>query len=168
MDFLAMALITHGRGMDHREDRTNFMPNVRMAIGAFDFMIRDMILMHELRGILRGQQFRLIMALDTLPFRNMTIPLNNVDMAPLTDNPSGNILPVIEIPPLDFNISFGFDMTGGASPYRTRNTLLFTLLAGLVVMADETVDLVNGEMGSLNQLGMTGRTSKFHSPSQLP
>jgi hypothetical protein len=34
-------------------------------------------------------------------------------------------------------------------------------------MADETVNLVNGEMGSLNQLGMTGRTSKFHSPSQL-
>jgi hypothetical protein len=108
------------------------------------------------------------MALDALPFRNMTIPLNDVDMAPLTDHPSGNILPVIEIPPLDFNISFGFDMTGGASTYRTRNTLLFTPLAGLVVMADETVDLVNGEMGSLNQLGMTGRTSKFHSPSQLP
>jgi hypothetical protein len=55
MDFLAMALITHGRGMDHRENRRNFMPNVRMAIGAFDFMIRDMIPMHELRGILRGQ-----------------------------------------------------------------------------------------------------------------
>jgi hypothetical protein len=98
----------------------------------------------------------------------MTIPLNNVDMAPLTDDPSGNILPVIEIPPLDFDISFGFDMAGGASTYRTRNTLLFTLLADLVVMADETVDLVNGEMGSLNQLGMTGRASKFHSPSQLP
>jgi hypothetical protein len=108
------------------------------------------------------------MALDTLPFRNMAIPLNDVDMAPLTDHSSGNILPVIEIPPLDFNISFGLDMTGGASTYRTRNTLLFTLLAGLIVMADETVDLVNGEMGSLNQLGMTGRTSKFHSPSQLP
>jgi hypothetical protein len=108
------------------------------------------------------------MALDTLPFRNMTIPLNNVDMAPLTDNPPANILPVIEIPPLDFDISFGFNMTGGASSYCTRNTLLLTLLAHLVVMADETVNLVNGEMGSLNQLGMTGRTSKFHSPSQLP
>jgi hypothetical protein len=165
MDFLAMAPITHGRGMDHREDGTNFMPNVRMAIGAFDFMIRDMILMHELRGILSGQQFRLIMALDTLPFRNMTIPLNDVDMAPLTDNPSGNILPVIEIPPLDFNISFGLNMAGGTSTYRTRNTLLFTLLAGLIVMADETVDFVNSEMGSLNELGVAGRASKFHSPS---
>jgi hypothetical protein len=55
MDFLAVALITDGRGMDHRQDGANFMPNVRMAIGAFDFMIRDMILMHELRSILRGQ-----------------------------------------------------------------------------------------------------------------
>jgi hypothetical protein len=108
------------------------------------------------------------MTLDTLPFRNMTVPLNNVDMAPLADNSSGNILPVIEIPPLDFNISFGFDMTGGASTYRTRNTLLFTPLAGLVVMADEAVNLVNGKMCSLNQLGMTGCTSKFHSPSQFP
>jgi len=167
MDFLAMTLITHGRGMDHRQDGTDFMPNVRMAIGAFDFMIRDMILMHELRSIFSAQYFWFIMALDTLPFRNMTIPLNDVDMAPLTNNPSGNILPVIEIPPLNFDISFGLDMTGGASTYRTRNTLFFTLLAGLVIMADETVDFVNGEMGSLNQLGMTGRTSKFHSPSQL-
>jgi hypothetical protein len=168
MDFLAMALITHGRGMDHRQDGTDFMPNVRMAIGAFDFMIRDMILMHELRGILRGQQLRFVMALDALPFRNVAIPLNDVDMAPLTDHPPGNILPVIEIPPFDFNISFGLDMTGGASPYRTRNTLFFAFLASLVVVTDETVNLVNREMGSLNQLGMTGCTAKFHSPSQLP
>jgi hypothetical protein len=55
MNFLAMALIADGRIMDHREDGANFMPNVRMAIGAFDFMIRDMVLVHELRGILRGQ-----------------------------------------------------------------------------------------------------------------
>jgi len=108
------------------------------------------------------------MALDALPLRNMSIPLNDVDMASLTDHPSGNILPVIEIPPLDFDISLGLDMTGGASTYSTRNTLLFTLLASLVIMADETVDFMNGEMGSLNQLGMTGRTSKFHPPSQLP
>jgi hypothetical protein len=55
MDFLAMALITDGRGVDHRKDRANLMPNVRMAIGAFDLMIRDMIPVHELGGIPRGQ-----------------------------------------------------------------------------------------------------------------
>jgi hypothetical protein len=108
------------------------------------------------------------MALDTLAFRNMSIPLHHVDMTPLTDNPSGNILPVIEIPPPDFNVSFGFDMTGGTSSYRTRNALLLTPRARLVVMADETIDLVNGEMGPLNQLRMTGGASKFHSSSQLP
>jgi hypothetical protein len=108
------------------------------------------------------------MTLDALPFRNMTIPLNDVEMASLADHPSGNILPVIEIPPLDPNISFGFDMTGGASADRTRKTLRVTPLACLVIMADVTVDLVNGKVGSLNQLGMTGRTSKFHSPSQFP
>jgi len=168
MDFLAMALVTHGGGMDHREDGTNFMPNVRMAIGAFDFMVGHMISMHELRGIFGAQYFWLIVALNTFPLRNVTIPLNNTDMAPLTGNPSGNILPVIEIPPLDFNVSFGFDMTGGTSSYRTRNALLLTPRARLVVMADETIDLVNGEMGPLNQLRMTGGASKFHSSSQLP
>ena len=34
-------------------------------------------------------------------------------------------------------------------------------------MADETVDFMDGEMGSLNELGMAGSTTKFHPPSQL-
>jgi hypothetical protein len=34
-------------------------------------------------------------------------------------------------------------------------------------MADETVDFMNGEVSSLNELGMAGSTSKLHPSSQL-
>jgi hypothetical protein len=34
-------------------------------------------------------------------------------------------------------------------------------------VTDEAVDFVNREVRALNQLGMAGSASKFHSPSQL-
>jgi hypothetical protein len=97
----------------------------------------------------------------------MTIPLNNTDMAPLTDDPPCNILSMIKIPTFDSNISFGFEMARGTPSNRTGNALLLPSGASLVVVADETVDLMDGEVRSLNELGMAGRTAKFHSPPQL-
>jgi hypothetical protein len=126
-----------------------------------------MFLMHELRGIFTPQDFRLTMALETFPLRDMAIPLKNMDMAPLTGHPSGNILPMIECPTFDLDIPFRFNVTGGATPYGTRNAFLLPSCASTVEMTDKTVSLVNGEVGSLNELGMTGRASRFHPPSQL-
>ena len=143
------------------------MPNGSMAICAFDLMIGDMILMHELRGIFGAQYFRFIMTLDTFPFRDMTVPLNDIDMALLTGHPSCNILPMIEIPAFDLDVPFGLDVAGGTPSYGTRNAFLFPFRASLIVVTDETVDLMNSEMCSLNELGMAGRASKFHPPSQL-
>jgi hypothetical protein len=34
-------------------------------------------------------------------------------------------------------------------------------------MTNETIDLMNGEVGSLDKLGMTGGTPEFHPSSQL-
>jgi hypothetical protein len=167
MDFLAVALITNSWRMDNSEDRPDLMANVRVTVCTFDLVVRNVILMHELSRIFGAQYFWLIVALDTFPLRNMTIPLNNVDMAPLTDDPPCNILPMIKIPTFDFNISFGFEMARGTPSYRTRNALLLPSGASLVVVANETIDLMDGEVRSLNELGVAGRTAKFHSPPQL-
>jgi hypothetical protein len=107
------------------------------------------------------------MTLDTFSFRNMSIPLNNTKMAFLTGNPSSNILPMIETPSINFNISLRCEVTRGATPYSTRKALPFPFGTSLVVVADETVGFMNGEVHSLNELGVTGGASKFHPPSQL-
>jgi hypothetical protein len=163
MDFLAVALITNSGRMNNGENRPDFMPDVRVTIRAFDLMVRNVILVHELSRIFGAQYLWLIVALDTFPLRNMTIPLNNVDMAPLTDDPPCNILPMIKIPTFDLNISFGFEMARGTPSYCAGNALLLPSGTGLVVVTDETVDLMDGEVRPLNELGVAGRAAKFHS-----
>jgi hypothetical protein len=74
-----------------------------------------MVPVEQFRGILGAQNFRFIMALHTFALRNMTIPLDNAQVAFLTGHPSCNILSVIEIPPLYFDIPLWCEMTGGTS-----------------------------------------------------
>jgi hypothetical protein len=74
---------------------------------------------------------------------------------------------MIKIPAINFDISLWSEMAGGATAYGTRKALSLPFWTSLEIVADETVDLMNGEMGSLDELGMTGRASKLHSPSQL-
>jgi hypothetical protein len=119
MDFLAVALIANRGRMDKGENRSDLMPNVTVAICAFDLVVGDMILMHELRTVFGAQYFRLIMALDTFPLRDMAVSLHNIDMTLLTDDPSCNILPMIETPTFDLNIPFGLNMARGATSYAT-------------------------------------------------
>jgi hypothetical protein len=97
----------------------------------------------------------------------MAISPNHTEMAFLTSHPSGNIFPVIKIPTFDFNIPFGFDMTRSTTPYSTGNALLLPSRTSLVIVADETVDSLNGEMGSLDELSVAARASKFNPPPQL-
>ena len=92
------------------------------------------------------------MAFHTLSLWDMAIPLNNTEMAFLTSHPSGDILSVIEIPSLDPDVPLRLDMAGSTTPYRTRNTLLFSFLTGLIIMTDEAIDIVNSEVLSLNKL----------------
>jgi hypothetical protein len=115
MDLLAVTLIANGGRMNKGENRSDLMPNLSVAICAFDLMISDMFFVHELRGIFGIQYFRLTMTLETLPLRDMAISLNNIDMALFTVHPSGNILSMIEIPTFDLNVSFGLDMTGSTT-----------------------------------------------------
>jgi hypothetical protein len=130
-------------------------------------MVGDMFFMHDLRGIFGTQYHRFIMAFYTFSLGDMTIPLHNTEMAFLTSHPSGNIFPVIKIPTFDFNIPFGFDMTRSTTPYSTGNALLLPSRTSLVIVADETVDSLNGEMGSLDELSVAARASKFNPPPQL-
>jgi hypothetical protein len=75
---------------------------------------------------------------------------------------------MIKTPTINFNISLGCEMAGSATPYGTRKALSLPLRTSLEIVTDETIALMNSEMGSLDELGMTGSASKFHSPSQLP
>src|SRR4030043_1242733 len=75
---------------------------------------------------------------------------------------------MIKTPTINFNISLRCEMAGSATPYGTRKALSLPLRTSLEIVTDETIALMNSEMGSLDELGMTGSASKFHSPSQLP
>jgi hypothetical protein len=90
-----------------------------VATRAFDLVVGNMFLMHELRGIFRRQEDGFIMTFQTLSFRDMAVSLHNAEMALLTGDPSGNILPVIKAPTLDLDIPFGLDVAGGASSLGT-------------------------------------------------
>jgi hypothetical protein len=126
-----------------------------------------MILMHGLRSIFGSQYIRFIMALETFPFGDMSISSNHINMALLTGHPSGDILPMIEIPTLYFNVPFGLNVTRGAPSDSTRDAFLLSLLTRFVIMANKAVGLMDGEVGSLNNLCMAGGASKFYSPPQF-
>jgi hypothetical protein len=126
------------------------MPNLRVAICTFNLMIGHVILMHELRGIFRSQYGRLIVALNTFPFRHMGISLDDIDMALFTGHSSRYVLSVIEVPALDFDVSLRLQVAGSTTSDGARNTLLLPLWTSLIVVADEAVGLMNGEMRSLD------------------
>lgn len=130
-------------------------------------MIGDMLLMHELRRVLRTQENRLVVAFDTLSLRHMAIPLNDTEMAFLASHPSRDILFVIEVPAFDLNIPFRLDMTGSATADGARNAFLFPFWTGLIIVTDEAVDFVNGEVQPLNKLSVAARAAEFHPSSQF-
>jgi hypothetical protein len=165
MNLVAVALITIGWNMGDRWNGPNLMSKGSVATRTFDFMIGNMFLMCELGGIFCTQNERFIMAFNTLSFRNMAVALNNTKMAFLTGHSSLNILSMVKIPAFDFNISFGFNVARGTTSYSTRKTLPFPFETSFVVMADETVCLMNGKVHSLDELGVTGGASKLHFPS---
>jgi len=167
MDLFAMAPVAHRGRMDGRENRADLVPNVTVTIGALDLMVGHVILVHELGRIFRAQDFRLIMALNAFTFGDVTVPLNDMDMTSFAGDPSRNILPVIETPALNFDIAFGFNMAGGTASHGTGNTLLLSCRPSIIVMTNETIDLMNGEVGSLDKLGMTGGAPEFHPSSQF-
>jgi hypothetical protein len=63
MHFLTVASITIGRNVSEGRDLANLMPKRRVATGAFDLVVSDMFLVHQLRGIFRAQEDRFIMTL---------------------------------------------------------------------------------------------------------
>jgi hypothetical protein len=130
-------------------------------------MIGDMLLMNELRGILRTQEDRLIVAFDTFSLWHMAVPLNDTEMAFLASHPSRYILFVIEVPAFNLNIPFRLDMTRGATPYGARNAFLFPFWTSLIIVTDEAVDFVNGEVQPLNKLSVAACAAEFHRSSQF-
>jgi hypothetical protein len=143
------------------------MADGSMAIGTFNLTVRDMLLMHHLGGIFRGQDFRLRMTLDTFPFGDMGIPLNHTLMALFTGHSPGDILLVIKTPPLHLDVPFGFDVAGGATPNRAGDAVLLPFGTSLEIVADKTVRFMDREVLSLNDLGVARGAPKLHSSSQL-
>jgi hypothetical protein len=115
MHLLAMAPVAEGGRMSQGWDLSDLMTQRSMTVRAFNLMIGDVFLMKHLGSIFRSQNDGLIMALDAFSFRNVSISLNHADMAFLTCHASFNILPVIETPVFNFNVSLGLKMTGGAT-----------------------------------------------------
>ena len=107
------------------------------------------------------------MTFDTFSLRHMAISLNDAEMAFLACHPSRDVLLVIKVPAFDLNIPFGLDMTGSAAPDRARNALVFPLWTGVIIVTDEAVDFVNGQVQPLNQLGVAARAAQFHPSSQF-
>ena len=130
-------------------------------------MIRNMLLMHELRGILRTQEDRLIVTFNTFSLRHMAVPLNDAEMAFLASHSSRDVLFVIEVPSLDLNVPLRLNMTGSATPNGAREALLLPLWTGVIIVTDEAVDFVNGQVQPLNQLGVATCAAQFHPPSQF-
>ena len=126
-----------------------------------------MILMYKFGSIPCAQNNRLIMTFKTFSLRHMAIPLYDAEMAFLAGHPSLDVLLVIEVPALDLNIPFRLDMTGGAASDGARKAILFSLWTGVIVMTDEAVDLVNGQVQPLNKLRMAARAAELHPPSEL-
>jgi hypothetical protein len=143
MHILAVAHVTNSGDMDKGENWPDLVPDSAVAVSTFDLTIRHMFLMHEGRGMLGIQYFGFTMALETLPFRDMTISLNDMNMAPLAGDPPGDIFPVIEIPALDVDVAFGLNVARGAPPHRTRDAFLFPFLPCPIKMTDEAVRLVD-------------------------
>jgi len=141
------------------------MQNVGMTIRTFDLVIRHMVLVHELRGIFGRQDFGSFMTLETLSLGDVPIPSYHIDMTLFAGHSSRNIFPVIEAPALNFDISFWLNMAGSTTSDSTGDTLFLSRLTSPIKMTNKTIGLMNGKMGSLNKLSMTGGTSKPHSPS---
>jgi len=167
MGIFAVASVAIGGGMGDRWNLTDLVPQRRVAGGTFDLMIRHMFLVKGLRRIFRREYFRFVMAFNTLSLGHMGIPLNHTEMTLLAGDTSFNIFLMIEIPTLDVDIAFGGDVAGGAPSNRTGDAVLLSFGTGLVIMADKTVGLMNGEMGSLDDLGMAGGAAEFHPPSEF-
>jgi hypothetical protein len=143
VDLLTVAFVTDGRRMEHCEYRPDFVLNLSMTIHTLDFVVGDMVLMHELRGIFGVQYFGLMMALETLSLRDMAISLNDMNVAPLAGDPPGDIPPVIEIPALDIDVAFGLNVAGGAPSHRARDAFLFPFGPCPIEMTDEAVRLMD-------------------------
>jgi hypothetical protein len=143
MHIVAVALVTNSGGMDKGENWPDLVLDLGVAVSTFDLTIRHMFLMHEGRGMLGIQYFGFTMALETLPFGDMTISLNDMSMALLAGDPPGDILPVVEIPALDVDVAFGLSVARGAPPHRARDAFLFPFWSCPIKMTDETIRLVD-------------------------
>ena len=167
MNFLAMTLIANGGRMGKGENLPDFMSNGRMAVHTFDLVIGHVILMHELRSIFRAQDLRFIVALNALPFRDMAISLDDIEMAPFAGHASCDVLPVIETPPFDLDIALRFHMARSAATDGAGDAFFIPSRASLIIVTDEAIRLVNGQMFPLDDLGVAARASKVHIPSQI-
>ena len=167
MGILAMAFIAIGGSMRDRRNLADLMHQRCVAGNTLYLMIGHMYSVEGWRAIFCHEYLRFVMAFKALSLRHMGIPLNHAEMALLAGNPSLDVLAVIEIPTFDIDIAFGCYMAGGTTSHGAGNAVLFSLGARLVVVTDETVDFMNREVGSLNDLGVAGGTAEFHPPSEL-
>ncbi len=168
MYFLAVAPITIRRSMGEGRNLADLMPQGRMAAGAFDLVVSHMFFMHHLGGEFRTQEDRFIMTFQALSLRDMAISLDNAEMALLASDPSGDIFLMIKAPPFDPDIPLRLHVAGGTSSDGAGKTFFLSLGAGLVVVADETIDFMDRQVFPLDELSMTAGTAELHPPPQLP
>ena len=141
------------------------MPDLCVAAVTLDLMIGDMHAVHKFRGILRRQEFWLVVTLDAFIVRDGAIPLVDPLMTLHTEDPSLDVLPVVESHPFDLEIAFWLHMARPA--IREKSIFLLVLKTRIVKVTDKTVPLGHGEVGTLNNLGVTGGAAQLLPPPQF-
>jgi hypothetical protein len=148
----------------HVGDLSDLVLDRGVTADALDLVIRDVVLVHKLGGVLGLQDFRLVMTFYAFALGDVSISLHNIGMAFLAGHPPGDVLLVVEVPAAHLDVALGLKVAGRAASDGARKTFFFALRTGFVIVANITVDFVNGEVRTLDELGVTGGTTKFHPP----
>lgn len=127
-----------------------------MAGETLNLVIRHVILMKEFGGIFGCQYLAFIVALEARKLRYVSVARHHRGVTPLAFDAPRDVALVVEDKVRTYlDVAPRFEVAGAAARY-----ILF-LIFSLVEMADKALNVGHDHMGALNNLGVTGRTTKL-------
>jgi hypothetical protein len=107
MDLLSVTFVAVGIEVAQRGNFPFEMYDFPMAAVAFEFIVCYMVLVDKLGRVFYPENLRIIMAFHALVWRNLSVPLDDVEMAFSAGNPFFDVPSVIEGIPLDVYVTLG-------------------------------------------------------------
>ena len=139
------------------------MFNAGVAAEAFNLMGGDMVEVHFFVAVTAFEQVRFGVTLDADVVHDMTIAIDNAEVALLTKySPVEVVFMGKRLVFVGINIYFGFGL--GVTGLAIRN---LTMVFSVIKVAVEAGCLGNREMFALNNLGVTADAFKFLAAAQL-